>query len=491
MFQRPTNSISIRLILSIMKFIHLTRGSKSAVAYTFASLFSKGLAFITIPIFTRIMSTTEIGTVNLYNSWQSMLSVIATLALTSGGYMVALREFEHERDQYQSAVLTLTSLVAVILFIIFSIAPDYWSQLFGLDKSLLVLMLIGFLVSPATEFWLARQRYEYRYIAASIVTIISAILASALSIVVVIVLHNKNSLYVAEARLFANYGVLYVVAFVLWCYILVRGRTFINWKYWKFSLVLSVPLIANQFAMQIMNNSGKIMIGWFADKSAVGIYGTVASISTICSIVWNALNTSFVPFLYKNLSKLNGRIKRLSNLLLLLYALFCMFIVYLAPEVMKLLATEEYYSAIFIMPIIAAGIFQNAVSNLYSNVLLYYKKSAYIMISSLIGAVVNIILNIILIPLFGYQAAAYSMFFAYVTLSYFQMYISNRVHKQISHSDETVYNDKAIIVVQWMLIVISFLAIPLYNFNIIRYILTITILIICFIHFIHNSKQDI
>ena len=49
---------------------NVSQGAKSAVAYTFASLFSKGLAFITVPIFTRIMSTDEIGTVNLYNSWQ-------------------------------------------------------------------------------------------------------------------------------------------------------------------------------------------------------------------------------------------------------------------------------------------------------------------------------------------------------------------------------------------------------------------------------------
>lgn len=43
---------------------NVSQGAKSAVAYTFASLFSKGLAFITVPIFTRIMSTDEIGTVN-------------------------------------------------------------------------------------------------------------------------------------------------------------------------------------------------------------------------------------------------------------------------------------------------------------------------------------------------------------------------------------------------------------------------------------------
>ena len=42
-------------------------GVKAAAVYTLASVFSKGLAIITVPIFTRIMSTSEIGVVNLYN----------------------------------------------------------------------------------------------------------------------------------------------------------------------------------------------------------------------------------------------------------------------------------------------------------------------------------------------------------------------------------------------------------------------------------------
>lgn len=69
-------------------------GVKAAVVYTMASVFSRGLSMITVPIFTRIMSTSEIGMVNLYNSWYSLLSVIATLSLTSGGFQAAMKDFE-------------------------------------------------------------------------------------------------------------------------------------------------------------------------------------------------------------------------------------------------------------------------------------------------------------------------------------------------------------------------------------------------------------
>ena len=76
---------------------------------------------------------------------------------------------------------------------------------------------------------------------------------------------------------------------------MVRGHKIFNFKYWSFSLALSLPLIANQFATQILNNSGRVMIGWFVNNSAVGIYGTLSSISTVSTIVWSAINSSFIP----------------------------------------------------------------------------------------------------------------------------------------------------------------------------------------------------
>ena len=88
---------------------------KSATVYTLSSVISRGLAIVSMPIFTRIMSTADIGVVNLYTSWYSMISIISTLALTSGGYSLAMKEFEGERDAYESSILTLTSLMALLI----------------------------------------------------------------------------------------------------------------------------------------------------------------------------------------------------------------------------------------------------------------------------------------------------------------------------------------------------------------------------------------
>ena len=199
-------------------------GAKSAVVYTASSVFTRGLAIISVPIFTRLMTTEQVGVVNIYNSWYSLISAFATLSLTSGGFAVAMKEYSDRRDEYESSILTLTSIVAIIIAITYAIAPLFWQKTLGLPNSLIILMLIGFLFAPARDFWLSRQRYEYKYKLAGAVSIITAIVATLASIIAVVYMSNQDIEETALGRLFANYIIIYGVAATIWIYILLKGK---------------------------------------------------------------------------------------------------------------------------------------------------------------------------------------------------------------------------------------------------------------------------
>ena len=283
------------------KLQKMSESAKSAIVYTLSTVFSRGLAIITVPIFTRLMTTDQIGEVNLYNSWYSLISVVATLSLTSGGFSVAMKEYPDKRDQYQSSVLSLTSLIALIIAIIYFIAPNFWSGLLGLPTGLMVLMLIGFLVAPARDFWLARQRYEYKYKLSGIVTIGSAILASVLSVIAVLGANEFGHENIAEVRLYANYLVIYGAAAVIWVSLFCKGKTLYNKEYWKLSLSLSIPLIGYSVAAQILSVSDRMMISQMVNNSAVGIYSTLYTVSSLSLMLWQAIHSSFVPYLFQNI----------------------------------------------------------------------------------------------------------------------------------------------------------------------------------------------
>ena len=319
-------------------------GVKAAVVYTMASVFSRGLSMITVPIFTRIMSTSEIGMVNLYNSWYSLLNVIATLSLTSGGFQAAMKDFEGERDQYQSSVLTLTSMMAIVLGCIYFLTPNIWSRITGLPSVLMILMLVVFFFAPAQDFWLLRQRYEYKYKLAGVLTMGSALASTILSMIVVLNLNKMGSDQIAVGRLYATNIVSIAISAILWIKLYAKGKTIVNIKYWKYSLKLSAPLIGYAFAAQILSVSDRMMISKMVGNDAVGIYSTLYTVSSISLLVWTAINSSFIPYLYQNIEKKENRIKELSLALMGSYAIIAVMLTFLAPEIVKILAGDLYYA---------------------------------------------------------------------------------------------------------------------------------------------------
>lgn len=452
---------------------------KSATVYTFSTLFSRGLAIITVPIFTRLMTTSQIGIVNLYNSWYSMISAIATLSLTSGGYVVALREYESNRDGYQSSVLSLTSLISLLLVGVYLVNPSLWSKLLGLPSGLIILMLIGFLFAPARDFWLARQRYEYKYKLSGFVMMGSALIASLLSILTVIKLSAVDENLVAEGRLYSNYLIIYGVSAVIWFCTMLKGKTFFNKEYWKLSLSLSLPLVGYSVASQILTVSDRMMISQMVGNSAVGIYSTLYTVSSLSLLVWQAVHSSFVPYIFRNIENGVDGIKRVSSQLMTFYAAVAVLMTFLAPEIVRILATEEYYEAIYIMPPIAAGVFFTSFANLYSDIAVYYKKTKYVMYPAIIAAVSNLILNYIFIKIYGYMAAAYTTLLSYILFALFQGVWAKKICKEYGIESGTIYNDRYMIALAVITTLISLSGILFYDNTILRYGVVILLAVVC------------
>lgn len=423
------------------KIQKMSESTKSAIVYTLSTVFSRGLAIITVPIFTRLMTTEQIGEVNLYNSWYALISVVATLSLTSGGYSVAMKEYPDKRDQYQSSVLSLTSIIAILIAMVYCIAPAFWSELLGLPNGLMILMLLGFLVAPARDFWLARQRYEYKYKLSGFVMIGSAILASVISVVAVITANNKGYNNIAEVRLYSNYLVVYGAAAIIWLALITKGKTFYNKEFWNLSLSLSIPLVGYSIAAQILSVSDRMMISQMVNNSAVGIYSTLYTVSSLSLMLWQAIHASFVPYLFQNIEKNVKGVKTISSQIMLIYAVMAVMMTYMAPEIVRILATEEYYEAIYIMPPIAAGVFFTAFANIYSDTAVYYKKTKYVMYPAIVAAVMNLILNYIFIGMFGYMAAAYTTLFSYIVMALCQGLWARKLCKENGVVGNSVFED--------------------------------------------------
>lgn len=410
---------------------------KCAVIYIFSSILIRGVSLITTPLFTRLMSTSDMGSVTAFSSWQSILATIVTLSLSSGSFSVAMIEYKDRRDEYISSIMTLSSVSASIFFCIYLLFRSKFNLIFNLDFSLMVLMCLGFLLSPATTYWLLRQRFEYKYKNVMVVTFLSTILSTILSIIAVLYAKNYGVQNLGNVRLYGINIPSFAVSLVIFYKILKKGKVFYNKYYWRFALSLSLPLVIHSLSKHILDVSDRIMIDKFLGKSELGIYGVLYTISSLSIIFWSAINSSLIPVTFEKLkNKEFDRINELMVPIIMVYAIGCAILSLFSPEIVKILATEEYYSAIYLMPPIAAGIFLTSIYTIYGNILTFYKKTTSIMISTFLAAGINILLNNYYIPKYGAIAASYTTLIAYIFLTIFQMIAVKKVQ------NNTIINGK-------------------------------------------------
>jgi len=105
----------------IKRLKNLSQQDKASFAYLISNVVSKGIGFLTIPVFTRLLSTAEMGTITVYNSWQSIFYVILTLSLTSGSLNVGLLKYKVDRNSFLScnAFLIFVSVTSFYFFLYF------------------------------------------------------------------------------------------------------------------------------------------------------------------------------------------------------------------------------------------------------------------------------------------------------------------------------------------------------------------------------------
>ena len=179
-----------------------------------------------------------------------------------------------------------------------------------------------------------------------------------------------------------------------------------------------------------------------------------------------------MPYLFENINSVEQQksIKQISAKLLLFFACAVIVISLIAPEMVMILATEEYFEAVYIVPPIIAGVYFISISNMFSNVLLYHECSKYIMVASVIAALVNIVLNYITIPLWGYMSAAYTTLASYMLLALIQAIISTKVHREcVNNMQASVYDNNAMLKISILAVVGCMLCVFLYEHNVIRY----------------------
>ena len=136
----------------IQKYKNSNVAIKAALWFTICNLLQKGITMISMPIFTRLLSTEQYGVLTIYNSWYSIISIIVTLNLAGGVIFNAMTKYEDDKDRFISSMQGLTTLITIIFFVIYICLQNYFNKLFNLSTLFVLVIFIQLLFEPAYLF---------------------------------------------------------------------------------------------------------------------------------------------------------------------------------------------------------------------------------------------------------------------------------------------------------------------------------------------------
>lgn len=415
---------------------------KSGVWYTISNFLLNGVAFITTPIFARLLSKAEYGDYSNFTAWKSIITIVATLEL-AGCVSRAKYDYEEDFDKFLSSITVCGTIISMVLYGIVLLFPQVFEQIFGMDMPYIHLMFVTVLISPALSILQAKHRILQKYKSFVAISIISTIVSTGISLLCVIYMDDK-----LFGRLFgmtAPYLVLYLGAYVLLLY---RGKTLFNAGYWKYAICFCLPLVPHLLSNVILGSSDRIMIKNMCGAEQAAIYSLAYSCGMIISILFTALNQAWEPWLFDKLND-NDKVsvKKISRYYLVFFVIIIEGAILLSPELMLIMGGKSYAEAVYVIPPVMVGYGCKFAYTFYVNSERFAKKTAYISIGTMISAGLNILLNWIFIPIYGYMAAAYTTLFGFLILVVLHYFMSRKMQIVDMYDNVFVFGMVAVMIV--------------------------------------------
>lgn len=449
---------------------NMSAGMKASIAFFLASIITKGISYLTTPLFTRLLSPEEYGQVSVYLTWMQVFGIIAMFCLSYGVFNNGMIDYPEKRAEYSFSMLILSNVCTLAFTAILLCVYPLIREWIGMDYPLLILMCVVFMVQPAYNFWSARQRYELKYKLTVTWSIVSAVLSPLVAILCLICFEGNN-LY---ARLFGAEITLIVIYIGFYVYLLIKSKCKLDLSYWKAAILFNLPLIPHYLSTYLLGSSDKIMIARLVGDAAVAYYSVAYSVAAVVLIVWTAINSSLIPFTYERCKEKDyASISKVTSSILTLFAVACGLCILLAPEVVAVMATKDYMEAIYAIPPIVGGVFFQVHYYVYANVVYYYKKPKYVMIASISATLLNIALNYFCIKEWGYIAAGYTTLICYFVQAIIDYWAMRKV------VGESIYNMRYIGLLSLIVIAVATCSNFVYAYMVVRYAVLAVAIVLC------------
>lgn len=440
---------------------------KNTVIFSIGNFGTKIISFFLVPLYTNILTTREYGTVDLIYTIGMVLVPLLTLNIGESIMRFALDK-DADCDKIMSTGITILIFGAIIGLLILPIA-----NLFENVSDYSIYIYLYTLTLAFSQIFLCYLRGKEFLLKYSIGNIIQSLTIAIFNIIFLIGMKKGIEGYLM-AYILANvctglYG--------FWAgkVNLVIKKYSIDIELSKNMIKYSVVLIPNSFMWWIMNSSDRMMVSAMISVTANGVYAVAYKIPTLLSTITTIFNQAWSYSAIRedeseDKEEYNNRVY--DNLVTIVIVVATGLLMIMKPF-LSVYVGKEYYAAWHYVPYLIVGFVFMTLGSFIATSYTVHKDSMGFLISGTVGAIINLILNFILIPMMGVSGAAFATCISYFGVFVYrikdtQKYIKLRVFKRkqicgyalLILSAMTCYLDNCI---GQILLVIEFICIILLN----------------------------
>lgn len=392
--------------------------AKNTLIIFFGRVCTQLISYLLLPLYTSYLVTSEYGIVDLIHTYITLLVPIITLELEMSVFRFLIDSRGKEKDT--KVLMSNNFYILGISLTIFSVLYLVFTNYVTIPFRFLILFAIIVCVLSGNFLQIARGfgktiDYSISCILTGVTTIVS-------NIILICYFHRG-----AEGMVFS----MALANMICALYLFIRCRMY---SYIDFSLVdkklikdmnrYSIPLIPNGISWWVVNASDRSIIAFVFGAGANGLYAISNKFPTIISSLTGVFNLSWSESaaLHINSPDRDEFFSDITNTVIKLFTSMGAGMIACMPFIFPLFIHPQYNEAYQYIPFLVLGTVFNVALCLYSQVYLAKKLSEKVAFTAVLGAIINIVINVLFIRKIGLYAAALS-----TAISYFIMMVYRHI----------------------------------------------------------------
>jgi len=399
-------------------FNSLFKTNKNSLLFILTALLNSGVSFALTPLYTRILSINDFGILSVYQVWVTIISIFIGLNIQSSipNTKVDFDSviFKNYITNYAKFTFIFSLSILFLSLIFYNYIPALVSNSSENLNIYIIINAIGIALFSFYSIYNIHTVNGKSYFLSSIAIIFTLHLIS----ICLILYLESNKFY---GKIFANIIVYTIfIGFFYYYYLNKNFNLSLSKKHLIYSLPISVPLILHLISNQVIGHIDRIFIDRYLNSESVAIYSLAYVLGSIGILVSEGLQNIWTPWYFKKLKE--NKIKNieiLASRYTSIIALFNIIIIFFSKNLISFFGPPSYQAASTILPIISISVFFLFLYRFPLTYIHYKKQTKYIPIITIAIAVLNIILNIYLIPELKMLGAAYATLISYLSFYLF------------------------------------------------------------------------